>query len=159
MREASIPFVGRRGAVGFWMALTRSMWAVLLVVGFVTALSLVYVQAYARLMACDYQCRALEQEEAQLRTRQRELLAELDAARDVTRVRSRARDLRLVRAPDDKVGQLMLDTEAAVASTTAPRASESAAPEAPARAERRAAAQSTGGTTTWSGSTALPSGL
>lgn len=159
MREASIPLVGPRGAVGFWMALTRSMWAVLVVVGFVTALSLVYVQAFARLMACDYQCRTLEQEETQLRARQRELLADLDAARDTTRVRSRARDLRLVRAPDDAVRQLVLDADEPSEAVVAAGTPESRATNAPEAVEPRVAARGTRTARTWSGSTALPSGL
>jgi hypothetical protein len=162
MREASIPLVGPRGAVGFWMALTRSMWAVLVVVGFVTALSLVYVQAFARLMACDYQCRTLEREETQLRAHQRELLADLDAARDTTRVRSRAQDLRLVRAPDDAVRQLVLDADEPAPTTVAAGSPESRAanaPEAPVAVEPRAATRGTRTAATWPGSTALPTGL
>jgi hypothetical protein len=166
MREASIPFAGPRGAVGFWMALTHSMWAVLLVVGFVTALSLVYVQAFARLQACDYQCRTLEQEEAQLRARQRGLLAELDAARDTTRVRSRAEALRLVRAPDESVRQVVLDGEAATPVAVAGATTESRAagvPETQPTATPREVARGTGEGAPragkWSGATALPTGL
>ncbi len=111
MREASVALAGPRGAVGLWLALTHSMWAVLVVVGFVTALALVYVQAYARLAHCDYRCRMLEQEEGELRARQRELLADLDVAREVGRVRDRAEALHLVRRSDDAVRQVVVNVE------------------------------------------------